>query len=146
MYFPGAVYEGGGTRQLILDHSMTHEQRGAIDALERAEHAGTYFEIFASVCPHRLPTRTATIELEHDREARRAEVRIGDLVDARIKPIRSPATGKPHRARIVLPEGFEFKEAEIADTIQARVSSVPPLKFTLEHSFAQLNAFDWTNV
>jgi hypothetical protein len=31
-----------------------------------------------------------------------------------IEPIRNPVTGKPHRAVIRLPEGFEFTEAEVA--------------------------------
>jgi hypothetical protein len=31
----------------------------------------------------------------------------------KIEPILNPVTGKPHRARIVLPEGFEFREAEM---------------------------------
>jgi hypothetical protein len=31
-----------------------------------------------------------------------------------LEPIRNPVTGKPHRAQIRLPEGFEFREAEMA--------------------------------
>jgi hypothetical protein len=31
-----------------------------------------------------------------------------------IEPIRNPVTGQPHRAIIRLPEGFEFREAEVA--------------------------------
>jgi hypothetical protein len=30
-----------------------------------------------------------------------------------IEPIRNPVTGAPHRALIRLPEGFEFREAEV---------------------------------
>jgi hypothetical protein len=31
-----------------------------------------------------------------------------------IEPIRNPVTGLPHRAIIRLPEGFEYREAEMA--------------------------------
>ncbi len=30
------------------------------------------------------------------------------------EPIRNPVTGKPHFAQIRLPDGFEFREAEMA--------------------------------
>jgi hypothetical protein len=35
-------------------------------------------------------------------------------LDLSIEPIRNPVTGEPHRAQIRLPEGFEFREAEMA--------------------------------
>jgi hypothetical protein len=35
MHFPGAVYEGEGTRQLIVDDSASGEQRDALEAMER---------------------------------------------------------------------------------------------------------------
>jgi hypothetical protein len=31
-----------------------------------------------------------------------------------LEPIRNPVTGKVHRAQIVLPAGFEFRNAEMA--------------------------------
>jgi hypothetical protein len=142
---PGAVYEGGGTRQLIIHDSASGEQRDALEAMERGECGGTYWEIFASVCPTRLPTLSAAIELAYDRERREATIRIGNLLEAEIEPIRSPATGEQHRARIVLPHGFEFHEAEVANTVEGRSMAKPPLSFVLKDSYAQLNAFDWTN-
>ena len=145
MHFPGAVHDGGGTRQLIVDEGASAEQAEALDAMEKAEHGGGYWEVFASVCPTRLPTVSAPIELEHDREARRATIRIHGLLECRIEPIRSPATGEEHRARIVLPDGFEFKEAEVGNTVAARVTGDLPLAFELATSYAQLNAFEWTN-
>ena len=31
------------------------------------------------------------------------------------EPIKSPATGQPHRAQVCLPDGFEYKLAEIGN-------------------------------
>jgi hypothetical protein len=56
-----------------------------------------------------------------------------------------PATGEEHRARIVLPNGFEFKEAEMGTTVHCRVSAGEKLTFELKNTYAQLNAFDWSN-
>jgi hypothetical protein len=144
VHWPGPIEQGGGSRILIIDPEATDEQREAIDALERADHGGIYFEVFAATAPNRLPVAIAPIEIETDRERRVASVRIEGLVEAAIEPIRNAATGEEHRAQIVLPDGFEFTEAEMANTVHARTSSEGPLSFTLENTYAQLNEFDWS--
>jgi hypothetical protein len=144
--FPGPLYEGNGTSQLILDEASTPEQRDAILALASGEQGGAYFEIFASIIPNNHDPVVAPIEIEVDREARVASIRVGDLGESEIKPIVSPATGEEHRVRIDLPNGFEYKQAEIGNTISARASGDDPLSFRLENSYAQMNQFDWSNV
>ena len=54
-------------------------------------------------------------------------------------------TGEEHRARIVLPDGFEFKEAEMGNTVYCRVDADERLAFELKNTYDQLNAFDWSN-
>ena len=51
--FPGAMHEGNGTFQLIVDERATTEQREAIIAMSGGKHGGTIFEIFAAVAPNR---------------------------------------------------------------------------------------------
>ena len=46
---------------------------------------------------------------------------------------------------IVLPEGFEYKEAEMGNTVSLRATSSDPLSFKHENCYAQLVDFDWTN-
>jgi hypothetical protein len=61
---------------------------------------------------------------------------------------KSPAksfAGEEHRARIVLPNGFKYKEAEMGNTVNCRVSAGDKLTFQLKNTYAQLNAFDWSN-
>src|SRR5438128_12111148 len=145
VWWPGAIHEGNGTRQTIVDESASPEQREAIEELELGKHGGDYFEIFASVMSNELDTVYAPIEIDADREARTGSVRIGDLAESTIEPIKNPVSGDEHRVRIDLPEGFEYKQAEIGNTVKARVSAKEPLSFTLENTYAQLNPFDWTN-
>ena len=145
VWWPGAIHEGGGVRQMIVDESASPEQREAIEPLLAGEHGGGYFEIFASVMSNDLDTVYAPIEIDADRERRVGSVRIGDLAESRVEPIKNPVTGDPHRVRIDLPEGFEYKQAEIGNTVEARVSEQEPLSFTLQNTYAQLNPFDWTN-
>jgi hypothetical protein len=144
MAFPGPVYEGNGTMQLIIDEAATPEQRDAIEALVSGEHGGTYFEVFASMAPSRHETLAASVEIEADRERRVASVRVGELAECSIEPIRSPVSGDEHRVRIDLPDGFEYKQAEIANAVHTRVSGAEPLSFTLENTYGQLNPIDWS--
>ena len=62
-----------------------------------------------------------------------------------VKPIKNPATGEEHRARIALPNGFEYKEAEMGNTVNCHVSAGDKLTFELKNTYAQLNEFDWSN-
>ena len=143
--WPGPIHEGGGTRLMVVDESASAEQRDALEPLLAGKHGGGYFEIFASVMSNELDTVYAPIEVEADREARTASVRIGDLAESTVEPIKNPVSGDPHRVRIDLPDGFEYKQAEIGNTTHARVSAEEPLSFTLENTYGQLNPFDWTN-
>jgi hypothetical protein len=143
--WPGPIHEGGGTRQTIVDESATADQRRIIEEMVLGQHGGGYFEVFASVMSTELDTTYAPIEIEADRERRVGSVKIGDVAECAIEPIKNPVTGDEHRVRIDLPDGFEYKQAEIGNTVQARVSAQDPLSFTLENTYAQLNPFDWTN-
>ena len=77
----------------LVDEQTTQEQREALLALPTGKHGGTYWEIFASVCPHVLEPLVAQISLSVDREKRRASVRISDLAESEIEPIKNPQTG-----------------------------------------------------
>jgi hypothetical protein len=143
VHWPGAIHEGNGTRQVIVDEGAGDAQREAIEALSSGEHGGPYFEIFASVCPNQRETLTAAIEIESDLERRKASMRIGDIAESRIEPIRNPVDDSEHRVRIDLPDGFEYKIAEIANTVSATSNADAPLGMTLENSYGQLNEFDW---
>jgi hypothetical protein len=115
--WPGPIHEGNGEGQWIVDARADSRQRDALLTVlsgEETESGATIFNIFAVVIPKRHPPIQAEIELTADIEARTARVRIDGLVDVALEPIRNPVTGEAHRARIVLPQGFEYHEAEIA--------------------------------
>lgn len=143
--WPGPIHEGNGTRQLVLDEQSTEEQRDALIAMTSGTQGGTIFEIFAAVCPNVLEPIIAPINLESDRERRRAALDIPGVGEFRIEPIKNPVTGEEHRARIVIPEGFEYQEAEMGNTVYVRVHSDEKVAFEHENSYAQLNEFEWSN-
>jgi hypothetical protein len=144
-WFPGPVHEGNGVRRTIIDERATKEQREALIALDSGQHGGPYWEIFAALCPNLIEPFFAPITLEVDREKRRATIRIPGTAESEVEPIKNPATGQEHRARIVLPDGFEFKEAEMGNTVHCRVGAGDKLSYEFKNTYAQLNAFDWNN-
>lgn len=143
--WPGPIHQGDGTIQFIIDEQATADQRNALIALHNGTQGGTFFEIFAAVCPHKLEPITAPITFESDREQRRAHVLIPGIGELRTEPLKNPVTGEEHRARIVLPDGFEYKEAEVANTTSLRTQVKAPLTFEHHETHGQLNAFDWNN-
>jgi hypothetical protein len=145
--WPGPIHEGNGTRQMIVDVSASGEQRDAMESLESGTSGGAVWEIFAAVCPHRLDTVYAPIEFELDMEARRGTLRVEGAIETESQPILNPITGEPHRVRIDLPNGFEYKQAEIGNTVFARVKKDGGVRMemNLERTYAQMNPFDWSN-
>ena len=87
----------------------------------------------------------AEITFEVDRDGRTGTIKVPGLSDVMVEPIKNPVTGEPHRARIVLPGGFEFKEAEMGNTASMKVTGTAPLSFEHENCYAQLINFEWSN-
>jgi hypothetical protein len=142
LWFPGPVHEGNGKVLHIVDDKATAAQRSAIDALVGGQHGGTAFEIFSAVTPHKLGTVSAPITFESQREARIGRINIPGIGETKIEPIKNPVTGETHRARIDLPDGFEYKLAEVGNTVACSVSSAG-VSFELANTYAQLNQFEW---
>ena len=58
----------------------------------------------------------APIAFEFDLAQQRGRVEVTDVLEAVLEPIRNPVTGETYRASIKLPNGFEFREAEMASS------------------------------
>ena len=142
---PGAPHEGNGTMQLVVDEAATEAQRAALQSIANAEFGGMPFAIYASLCPHKQDPVTSAITFEMDQDGRTGTIRIPGLSEVTVEPIKNPVTGEPHRARIVLPEGFEYKEAEMGNTVSMKVTGTAPLAFEHESCYAQLTICHWSN-
>jgi hypothetical protein len=144
-WWPGPIHKGNGIRQMIVDEHATKAQRDALIAIESARHDGLIWEISAAVAPNSMEPIFAPITFNVDRERRRASFQISGIGETEIEPIKNLVTGEEHRARIVLPNGFEYKEVEMGNTVHCRVNVDDKLSFELKNTYAQLNAFDWSN-
>ena len=114
--WPGAVHEGRGTMQLIVDESASDAQRDALLTVMRGgetEPMATMWSVYTAMCSTILDPVSAPIDFEVDVDARTARLSIAGIVESHGEPIRNPVTGDIHRARIDLPHGFEYELAEM---------------------------------
>jgi hypothetical protein len=65
------------------------------------------------MCPTKHEPLFLPIEFEVDVETRRAHLEIPGFLEMSGEPIKNPVTGSEHRVSIDLPDGFEFRIAEI---------------------------------
>jgi hypothetical protein len=113
--WPGAIHEGNGTMQAIIDERANAVQREALRKILHGEEAepGTFWNIVSTTMSTVLDPVYRAIQCEINVDARRASVVVPDLIEMAGEPIRNPVTGAEHRARLDMPEGFEFTLAEV---------------------------------
>ena len=141
-HWPGPVHEGNGTRMLVLDAATDPAQREALTALTNGTEGHPFFEVFTSVAPNVIPPVVAPIEVTVDREARTARVSIPELAENTVQPIQG-AVGDPLRVRLDLPNGFEFKQGEIANAVSWHVDGPSPLTMKHERTYTHICPIDW---
>ena len=114
--WPGAIHEGNGTMQVVIDERADARQREALLKIltgQETEEMATMWWVYSAMCPTKLPPIYAKIEIEIDVERRSARLEVPGVISSKGEPIRNPVTGAEHRVRIDFPKSFEFKLGEI---------------------------------
>ena len=115
--WPGPIHKGHGEVLAIVDERATPAQREAILKIltgQETEPGATIFNVFATMYEKVHDPVFKPIVFEADMEKRRGRISVAGLVDLMAEPIRNPVTGEEHRARVTLPRGFEYHDAEYA--------------------------------
>jgi hypothetical protein len=126
--WPGAVHQGNGTMQLIIDERADSKQRDALLSVmsgKETKDMATVWWVYAAMCPTKLEPLFKPIEFEVDVNARRARLVVPGVVETIGEPIRNPVTGAEHRARIDLPNGFEYRLGEVASGSTKATAGIP---------------------
>jgi hypothetical protein len=114
--WPGPIHEGKGEVVPIVDRKAAPEQREALLRImsgEDTEPGATIFQVFSATFETVHEPVFADIQFDMDVDRRTARLTVPGMIDARGEPIRNPVTDQPHRARIDLPQGFEYARAEV---------------------------------
>jgi hypothetical protein len=126
--WPGAIHEGGGEALVVIDERADEDQRNAILTIlsgGETEPGATIFNVFATVISRLHEPLFRAIDFAVDIEARTGLVKVAGIIDTSVEPIRNPVTGAEHRARVVLPKGFEYIEAEFASGATEANAAIP---------------------
>ena len=135
--WPGAVHEGNGEMQVIIDERADDSQREALRTIlygEETEPGTTVWNVFMTTITTVHDPLYAAIQFDVDIDARKAHLVVPDLIEASGEPIRNPVTGAEHRARIELPNGFEYTVAEVGSGTSTASAAIP---MALSNSYGQ---------
>lgn len=130
--WPGAIHEGHGECIAFVDERADEAQREALLKIMTGQDTdpfATMFAVFASTVETMHDPVFTSIDFEVDVEGRRGKLTIPDYVEMSGEPIISPVDGSEVRARIHLPDGFEYVFADIGSA-----SSKTQAPLAIEHS------------
>lgn len=114
--WPGAIHEGKGEAAVVIDERATPAQREALLRIltgQDTEPGATIFQVFSTTFEKLHEPIFAPIEFSVDVDRRVGRVVVPGVTEGRGEPIKNPVTGTEHRARIDMPDGFEYSLAEI---------------------------------
>jgi hypothetical protein len=134
--FPGAVHEGHGVMQPIIEQRADKDQRTALLSIltgKETEPMATFWFVYTAMCDTVLAPIYTPISIDLDMNARRAKCKADGVATGRGEPILNPVTGTEHRVGIVLPDGFEYGQNEVGRGWSSSSGGVP---LTLEDSYA----------
>jgi hypothetical protein len=125
--WPKAIHEGHGEGMAVLDERATPAQRDALVKIltgQETEPFATIFSVVAAMTEKFHDPIFKAIDFEANQEERIGRFSVAGIVDTSVEPIRNPVTGQPHRARVALPHGFEYSEAEYASSTTKATGAV----------------------
>jgi hypothetical protein len=134
--WPGAMHEGNGSMQPLIDERASPAQRDALLQIMGGKNGGTFFEILAAICPTVHAPQFVPFVWEFDEAGRRANMSAGKFLNTTSGPLTVPANGNPQRVTVRLPDGFEYKEMEVARALTLEASG--PLAFSHKNTHSSL--------
>lgn len=135
--WPGPIHEGKGEAAVVIDERANPKQREALLRIisgQDTEPGATVFQVFATTLEKVHEPIFAPIDFQVDVDRRRAKLVIKGVTEGRGEPIVNPITGKEHRVRIDLEDGFEYITAEIG---RGWSETSAPIRLKLSDSYGQ---------
>ena len=125
--WPGAIHEGHGEALAIVDERADERQREAILKIltgQETEPFATIFSVVAAMTEKLHEPLFKPITFETNQEERVGRFAVDGVIDVKVEPIKNPVTKQPHRAKVVLPHGFEYREAEYASSTTKTMGAI----------------------
>ena len=140
--WPGPLHEGNGTLQAFVDVNTNEEQRQALLQILSGEAGGGFFAVLKTIITKVEEPQFVPIDFAFDLKKRRAHATIAGVLETVTEPIKNPVTGEEHRIQVCMPEGFEYKLAEIGNAVSNR--GMGGLKYDWPNGHSSLAEVDHT--
>ena len=127
--WPGAVHEGRGKCQPFVDERADAKQREALIKIMTGQDTapdGDHVRRLLLDAGEGLRSDLRADRLRGGRGARTRAIQCPGLIESHGEPIKNPVTGAETRARIDLPDGFEYEIAEIGSGTTKTQGNVDP--------------------
>ena len=132
--WPGAIHRGNGRAVVYIDERADDAQRAALEEIGTGRAGpGGPFEIFASTMAE--PPEVVVGPIDFELEGKRGKLEFGRLAEATVGPIIGDM-GEEADARMILPQGFIWRDAVLANTQSGRAKSAH-----VDFKLADSNAF-----
>jgi len=138
--YPGAVHEGHGKAAYYIDEREEEAQFQALGKILMGTAGGGPFEVYASTCEYFQEPRRARIEV--DLNGLKSRIKIANIGEVQLEPIRNPVTNEEYRAVIELPGGFEANRMDQASSKKLFMKD-GFLDFTYHDTYGSLSEVRW---
>lgn len=138
--WPGPIHEGHGKISYYIDERASDEQFEALSKIITGDAGGGPFAVYSSAADTVQEPRRAKITFQA--KGLNSRVKVGDIAEAWLEPMRNPVTGKIHRAIIELPEGFETTRMDLSST-KAIIANDGFLQFNYSSTYGSFQEVNW---
>jgi hypothetical protein len=128
--------------EVFVDESANEAQRNAVLTILTGQAGGTFFEILSQIVTTVHGPHFVKIGWEFDKEKRRARLVIPGFVETTSEPLMVPPTGEEQRVIVRMPNGFEYREMEVAQT--AVLKGTGEIKYEWYHTHSSLAEVEHT--
>ena len=116
LWWPKAIHEGNGIARTYVDSRATPAQTRAIDAIASGRAGGGIFAIFAKTFRTVYPMRRTKIDFSFHGPT--SWFKVDGIGEVHSDSIRNPVTGEAFRGEVVLPNGLQWKRAEVTRIVK----------------------------
>lgn len=137
--WPGAIHEGNGEGLILIDERANPAQREAVMALLSGQVGGPWTIIRTTLSKVHGPL---FVPYQVTVDSVRSTVKAGQCLHLEMTAIRNPVTGAEAHPRITLPEGFVWKEGEVAASKVFRITN--GIRFDHSGKYAAVAPFEYS--
>ncbi len=143
VHWPGAIHQGNGDVEVFIDEKASQPQRDAMLQILSGKAGGAFFEIVAATAPNFKGVRFVPINWMFDKDKRQAHLSIPGFIETTTEPLKIIPTGEEQRVIVKMPNGFEYKEMEVAQAVTLKATGA--IKFQWKGTHSSLAYVEQTN-